>query len=734
VRFADVAPIVIEDNDAETVRTHNISFMTPTLTDYVSRVYPIANFTWDGTQQIGAQLALIDLPDVFFDFRAIREKLAKFRYLRASIKITIRLNGTSFHYGKLIAGWSPSTLDTGAIPSLYTLTDNIVSVSGFPHVIVSAGMNEVVGLEIPFVYPYNYLDLSNSDDRTSSQARLFVYVLNPLRLGSVVTPIDVTIFGNLYDVTLCGYSNNSPIVPSVSIRSNTKVPDFGKKRMPKRINGGVAQMMTLNVPQQVDSRKLSPIVLSTGSEVSSAIVDKEMTSYLCPTSLKEIASRPGLLTQFQMSSVRPTGYILDVQPVHPCAGTFLTFENGEQDLPTTLKFVSWPCRFWSGSLKYKLQIVSSNFHSARIQILYTPENVAPTTMSTDLAFELTSHIVDIQCDSEIEFEIPWNSQFPILPLNRNDLNDTNGTLIFRVLNELTYKETPVPDIEFNLWVSAGSDFKLYSMTGPITFDLTVPTTTPPPRVNAGVAQIADTSKSSASGNAEPIVPLALGGYTEIPTAITETDLSQAFATCSPVVFQRQDKKFIEPILRGIKPTGDYVMFYNSWYSAFDSSTNIIPNQPAGFAYYDWYNLLFRFRRGGYIYTALSIEVDGPATARDAPSSMQALVGAISVGKYNHTSTVKDSPLNELLPVTNLPCVLATRGSLQPLCVEVPYSSTSKFAITSCDFTPLETYPHNNTTNTVCISSQRSDMLIYRSCAPDMKFYFQIGPPAIFTAL
>lgn len=732
-----MAPIVVENNDDSAVRTHNLAFKTPSLTDYTSRVYPLLTFKWDAAQASGEALAEIVLPDIFYKFRAIEEKLRRFRFLRSSFKITIRLNGTSFHYGKLIAAWSPCPT-TFSPTSLSGRTNNLISVSSFPHVIVSAGMNEVVELDIPFVYPYNYLDMTKSTSNMN-QARIFIYVLNPLRLGDIVPPIDVTVFGNMVDVTLCGYSNEVPVDNSrIFNLSDVVIPIFDKAHqrriMKDPIDGGVVQSnyMVLNVPQQIRAEQLAPFQLSIGDTPGSSQVDSEMVNYLCPNALHEIAARPGILTTFTMEVTDDPGTILFDTPVHPCAGTFISYLNGDLDFCTPLKFVSLPCRFWSGAIKYKLQIVSSAYHSARIQILYTPQGDSlPSSLDDDEAFELTSHIVDIQCDSEIEFEIPWASHYPQLEIDASFLKETNvnGILGFRVLNALTYKDSPVPPIEFNLWTAAGTDFKLYSMTAPLNFDLTVPSNTPPP-IDGGGAQIADTSRDTKQGSPENLVPLVLGSYVSTPSAIEISSLQDAFSSTAPVFLIPEDSSLLENCCRGITPTST-PLFDNSGSGSFISA-GIVPSEVITFPYYDWYNLLFRFRRGSYVYTAMALDTGATTPVN---GTLLAVSGTISTSTLVYNTRLDDGSISTLLRSTVLPSVLSTFGSLQPFSVELPYSATNKIAVTSCTTSiTASVYPSVNLVQAISIASQRNSCLVYRSAGSNMKFYFQVGAPAVFTQI
>ena len=116
-------------------------------------------------------------------------------------------------------------------------------------------------------------------------------------------------------------------------------------------------------------------------------------------------------------------------------------------------------------MNYTVQMICSSFHSGRIQILYYPVG---TTYDTAEPYELLSRIVDVQKDLEIKFSIPYTF---IRPYTDSSI----GTLVIKVVNPLTFKENPVPDIYFNIWVSGGSDFEfMYPGNVPYRFDATPP--------------------------------------------------------------------------------------------------------------------------------------------------------------------------------------------------------------------------------------------------------------------
>lgn len=191
------------------VQTHSADspYREETITQWLSRPYPVSNFSWTSTHSEGNRIGSVEFPYALLNIEAIRLKLANIRYFRAGVKISIRLNGTKFHYGKLLAVWFPTCVNSEDSFQAY---DNIYSASGFPHVILSPTDNELHEFIMPFALPYSYFDLEAfgtfGGRAMYSLGNLLFYVLNPLKLGPTVTPVDVTVFASFNDVSYAGYT------------------------------------------------------------------------------------------------------------------------------------------------------------------------------------------------------------------------------------------------------------------------------------------------------------------------------------------------------------------------------------------------------------------------------------------------------------------------------------------------------------------------------------------------
>lgn len=184
-----------------------------------------------------------------------------------------------------------------------------------------------------------------------------------------------------------------------------------------------------------------------------------------------ITQKESYYTQFSWSPTYASDSLLFstrvapmLENVHPTDSLFF---------PTALSFATFPFKNWSGSLKFRFQIVASGFHHGRLQFSYEPTG---TALSTSDSFNTVyNEIVDISCVNDFEMEVAWAADTPYKQTtwNREDQhfgNNTfttlapeplydNGIITVRVLSELT-APTNTAAISINVFISAGDDFEL----------------------------------------------------------------------------------------------------------------------------------------------------------------------------------------------------------------------------------------------------------------------------------
>jgi hypothetical protein len=215
VHFEDKATV-----DSEVLvpceKVPDISFgATETLEQVLQRPIRVGTFSWTPDMVEGQYIYVLDFPSAIIEQSAfIKDKLREFSYLRCDIEISIRVNGTAFHYGKLLFAWDPCMrfMDLDYRHSV----NNVYSASGNPCVLVSPTQSETMVFTVPFVFPYYYLLLNsygmNRIANTSayrSMGGLKVYVLNPLQQYSTApsNPVGVSIYARMVNVSLQGPAN-----------------------------------------------------------------------------------------------------------------------------------------------------------------------------------------------------------------------------------------------------------------------------------------------------------------------------------------------------------------------------------------------------------------------------------------------------------------------------------------------------------------------------------------------
>jgi len=181
---------------------------------------------------------------------------------------------------------------------------------------------------------------------------------------------------------------------------------------------------------------------------------------------------------------------------------------------------------WQGSIKFRFQVVKSNFHKGKLLIRWDPRAHSSTVQYNTVY----SRVVDLaECD-DFEITVGWGHADPFLETGLMTttenfgtdrlLNDTginfNGVLEVDVVNSLVSPSIDSP-IQFNVFVSACDDFKFGQVVGEKMKRYGL-WSTPPAAFSpqSGVVDgpaIAGTSEGSTDvpTNPDPIAPIAPTG-------------------------------------------------------------------------------------------------------------------------------------------------------------------------------------------------------------------------------
>jgi hypothetical protein len=222
--------------------------------------------------------------------------------------------------------------------------------------------------------------------------------------------------------------------------------------------------------------------------------------------LAKLMKIPMMVTTFDWSSTNAPGDLLYRIPVTPTVCKYDTvvgpaaYSNGAGGLtanyrlrtPTYLSKYSSLFKFWSGSIKFGFQFVTTSIHTGKVLTTFIPNNYADQDLQT---------LVQQTCASSVEFDVAGQKNFEFTPgwvssIPRKTVYDWSavdysladdrtilGWLEVRVTGRLTTTNAIPGTVHCNVWMSAGDDFFCETLVkDPYIFPAgwAVTTNTPPP--------------------------------------------------------------------------------------------------------------------------------------------------------------------------------------------------------------------------------------------------------------
>jgi len=190
--------------------------------------------------------------------------------------------------------------------------------------------------------------------------------------------------------------------------------------------------------------------------------------------ISAIAQRPSFWKQFPWPESAGPDDLLASMLVTPALVETLSHSAGTEIHPTALAFAAAPFEAWQGSIKFRFNVVCSEYHRGRLRLVYNPLANNAGAVPYNQVYSTT---IDISEDRDFEYEVKWAD---IRAWNVNYGADSyglaqtfstsasvtggtffdNGTLSVYVVNELTTPSTDAAEVQIQVWVSGGQDFAL----------------------------------------------------------------------------------------------------------------------------------------------------------------------------------------------------------------------------------------------------------------------------------
>ncbi len=177
-----------------------------------------------------------------------------------------------------------------------------------------------------------------------------------------------------------------------------------------------------------------------------------------------IAMHECYLTSFTWASSAEPGTDLLAFNVSP--GACKAVDRGGVNMfdSTLMAYVASMFKYWRGSIKIKIQVTKTAYHSGRLRVSYIPGASLPVGTAWDLN-QGYSEIVDLRTSDEITLVIPFVSNTIWKPVNlvpfaaTGQLPTSTGVVVVEVLNTLRRPTSVAASLQGNVWISAGDDIQ-----------------------------------------------------------------------------------------------------------------------------------------------------------------------------------------------------------------------------------------------------------------------------------
>lgn len=501
----------------------------------------------------------------------VSDKIKNYELLRMKLNVKMVISGTKFHYGRALVSYNPYIKGDQVTVERNFISQDLIGASQKPHFFINPTKNTGGEMSLPFFWDKNYLSITNGDWTDMGEITISSFD-NLLHANEGNDPVNITIYIWAEDIVLTTPTASDPPLVSQSGR----VP---KKRSEKDNQNALSSSDEYG--QGIISKPASAIAKAAGALSNLPVIGPYMTAtQIGAGAVSNVAqmfgySRPNVITDIQPYKPMPTGNLANIDAADACMKLTLDSkaevtvdsrttglsgkdEMGILDYVTRESYLTkfdwvpgsqpddllWNTRVlpmqldnnsfdeihmtplahmatafeqWQGSIKFRFQIVKSDFHKGRILARWDP-NAFSSSVSYNTNY---SRVIDIAETDDFEIVIGWGQSEPwkkcgtpydsgsnfssVARLLKNS-TEANGILELVVLNDLV---SPGPDapITVNVFVSACDDFKFAAPTNGALANYHL---FPPPLVsqsgnpNTETGTTTESDKPTSSGELQPM--------------------------------------------------------------------------------------------------------------------------------------------------------------------------------------------------------------------------------------
>jgi len=483
------------------------------LQKFLSRPVRILNASWAETAPVGQITSMYPWYE-YLNTPFIKKKLDNYAWFRAKLHLKVVVNASPFYYGLAMLNYQPLPNNNGAFAGAAADSDysaGYVQRSQRPHVMILPQDSMGGELEVPFIWPKQYVDLQSATE-VQNLGYIELEILKVLQSANGVTGQAVTIqvFAWLSDVQLSGPSLGtalqskdeyeestgpvSKVATSVASFANNfaGIPVLGKFAKATSIGasavGGIARLFGFTNPNVIECaapRRLVNMPTFASAQVgfpndkltfdpkAELTIDGAAVGLDVPDelSISHLAQRQSLMTNLTWYTTDTVDTQLFTYGVNPYVPKIDGGTNQSKARHPPLSFLSAFFGAWRGDIILRFDVIASQYHRGRLLIVYDPSGTAANNVCTvtQPLGTITSHVLDIGVSRSVEIRIPYTQPWPWLKTTPDWVNSSwvnrgsddasnffsnkdfyNGNLTVRVLNVLT---APVSSSNVEIFIS-----------------------------------------------------------------------------------------------------------------------------------------------------------------------------------------------------------------------------------------------------------------------------------------
>jgi hypothetical protein len=503
----------------------------------------------------------------YFGNTTITRKINNYNNLRCKLHLKFLINGNAFLYGRAVAAYTPLQNESDFPLPVLVHQQTVTRMTSRPHVFLDPNASQGGEMILPYFHWNSNTSLPRA--KIGELGIIDVKAINRLKHANGATDaVRITVFAWAEDVVVStptnilygtqsggdgdeyqGVISKAASTAATIAGALTRIPYMAPyARASQMMLNGVGSMAALfgySRPVQTEMSLFKAHYFGNTANCNVHDSSQKLTTDVkqeCTIDPRTVGLGP--TDEMTIQSIVTRSAYLGTAPWTVAVGTGVKLMTigvtpyvwSENTVAGNLQYYFPPCahaamafRNWRGTMRYRFQIVASNFHKGRLQIQYDPFNSTLNDFAS--AF---NRVIDISEQRDFTVEVGWgipenygeaiNPGLEGLPYRFSNSNlpyptanpwQYNGQISVFVLNDLTVPNSAVDnDIEINVYISCGDDFEFQNPSETIIDNFVY--RTPPAQ---GFAEILD-EQSGASVVADDVAGTQQLGKPSIMTPVT----------------------------------------------------------------------------------------------------------------------------------------------------------------------------------------------------------------------